>query len=101
MSDEERKSISVEEMDSICRAMKASVEMVEGPATAEFSFPMYSLDRECECSVRVMAFRCSNPDCDGGVHVNIEITPFTTSYSWSQERSDNHLFGFPTTEEES
>lgn len=96
-----RETISTEQMDAICRAMKASVEMLEGPATACFEFPMWSLDRECEVGVKVVAFRCSNPDCDGGVHVQIEMTEATTVYNWSQERSDEHLFGLLDEESES
>lgn len=83
-------------LDGICRAMKASVEMLEGPACATFEFP-FMLQKESgveEVGIKVTAFRCSNPDCDGGVHVQIDVQPAITIYNWSQERSDRRLFGF-------
>lgn len=95
----ERQDISTEKMDSLCRAMKASVEMLEGPAVSTFEFPMWHKEREEEVGVKIVAFRCSNPDCDSRVHVQIEIIPAQIVYSWSQERSDNQLFGFDLSEE--
>lgn len=98
MSDE-RTTITTEQMDSICRAVKASAELLEGPVNVTFKFPMFSLDRDCPTIVEVMAFRCMSPECDGRVHVEIKITPESTYYQWSQERSDNELFGFGFGEE--